>query len=357
MARAAQDAGFEVHVAARYVDGEARVRAEGFVPHPIKFSRGSLSPVSLISTAGELRRLIRELRPAILHNIAVKPILVGSLAALATPELAVVNSLTGRGALFVDDSRASRLSRPLVSRLLGWLLRHGRNVAVVQNPDDGALLQGFGVPSDRIVLIAGSGVETDHFTPLPEPPPPITAAYVGRMLNIKGVPNLIDAFAKLRQRGVKLRLLLAGRCDPENPGSLAPEQLKEFASLFGIQWIGHVDDVREVWKEAHFAVLASRGGEGLPKTLLEAAACGRAMIATDVPGSREIAIEDETGLLVPPDDVDALADAMQRLATDPALRLKLAANARALVEQKFSADAIGKQIAALYSSLLKQKAG
>jgi glycosyltransferase involved in cell wall biosynthesis len=207
------------------------------------------------------------------------------------------------------------------------------------------------VPPDAVVLIPGSGVDTALFTPLPEPPPPPTAAYVGRMLADKGVVTLIEAFGLLGKRGVPLQLLLAGDCDRENPGSLAPEQLREFASLYGIQWLGHVADVREVWARAHFAVLASRR-EGLPKSLLEAAACGRAMVATDAPGCREIAIQGETALTVPVGDVAALADAMAKLADDADLRRRFGANARALVEAEFSGGAIGRQTVALYRQLI-----
>ena len=201
------------------------------------------------------------------------------------------------------------------------------------------------------MLIPGSGVDTKLLTPLPEPPPPVTAAYVGRMLADKGVLTLIEAFALLGKRGVPLQLLLAGDCDRENPGSLAPEQLREFASLYGIHWLGHVADIREVWARAHFAVLASRR-EGLPKSLLEAAACGRAMVATDAPGCREIAIDGETALTVPVDDVAALADAMAKLAGDAELRQRFGANARRLVERKFSAEAIGRETVALYDRLI-----
>ena len=194
-------------------------------------------------------------------------------------------------------------------------------------------------------------MDTKHFTPLPEPPPPITAAYVGRMLADKGVVTLIEAFSLLGKREATLKLLLAGDCDRENPGSLAPEQLREFASLYGIEWLGHVGDIREVWARAHFAVLASRR-EGLPKSLLEAAACGRAMVATDAPGCREIAIEGETALTVPVGDASALAAAMAKLAGDPALRKRFGANARRLVESKFSAEAIGRETVALYDELV-----
>jgi len=355
MARAARDAGFDVHVATRLNEGEAAIRAEGFTPHHLPLKRGSFSPVGLVKSAFGLRSLIDELEPAILHNVAMKPILIGTLAALISGQKRVVNSLTGRGALFTDKDRRVQFTRPLIAGLLGWLLRRDRSWTVVQNPDDGELVAGLGVAKDRIVLIPGSGVETDKLVPLPIPPEPVTAAYVGRMLAIKGVPTLIEAYASLGQPYPKFKLLLAGRCDPENPGSLAPEQLKEFASAFGIDWLGHVNDVREVWKQAHFAVLASSGGEGLPKTLLEAAACGRPMVATDVPGSREIAIDGETALTVPPDDPEALAEALDRMAGDADLRARLGANARKLVEEKFSADAIGQATVDLYEAILKAR--
>jgi glycosyltransferase involved in cell wall biosynthesis len=255
------------------------------------------------------------------------------------------------GTLFIGEARVSGLTRKAVRFVLARLLRRGRSRTVVQNPEDRTFVLGLGVPPETVLLIPGSGVDTETLTPLPEPPPPVTAAYVGRMLADKGVLTLIDAFSRVTKRGIPLQLLLAGDCDKENPGSLAPEQLREFATLYGIHWLGHVADNRKVWSRAHFAVLASRR-EGLPKSLLEAAACGRAMVATDAPGCREIAIAGETALTVPVDDPAALADAMAELAGDAAMRQRFAANARALVVAKFSAEAIGRQTIDLYDQLM-----
>jgi glycosyltransferase involved in cell wall biosynthesis len=351
MARAARQAGYEVHVATRFNSGEAAIAKEGFIPHALDWSRGSLSAAGSISAIFALRRLIRALRPAILHNVSLKPVLLGSVASLGFGATAVVNSLTGLGTLFIGEARVNAATRKAVRFALSHLLRRARSRTVVQNPDDRAFVLGLGVPAERVVLIAGSGVDTEKLKPLPEPPtPPVTAAYVGRMLADKGVLTLIEAFSRVTKRGIKLQLLLAGDTDKENPGSLAPEQLREFASLYGITWLGHVADIREVWARANFAVLASRR-EGLPKSLLEAAACGRAMVATDAPGCREIAIAGETALTVPVDDAAALADAMATLAGDAAMRERFAVNARALVERKFSAAAIGRETVALYKSL------
>jgi glycosyltransferase involved in cell wall biosynthesis len=351
MARAARAAGYQVHVATRLKDGRAAIEEEGFVPHALSWSRGSLSPIGSVSAIFALRSLLGELKPDILHNISLKPVLLGSTANLGRSGTAVVNSLTGLGTLFIGEALVSGVARSLVRAALSGLLRRKRSVTVVQNPDDRAFVLGLGVAPDNVVLIPGSGVDTEKFKPLPEPPPPVTAAYVGRMLADKGVLTLIEAFSRLGRQSSPLQLLLAGDCDRENPGSLAPEQLREFASLYGIHWLGHVADIKQVWARAHFAVLASRR-EGLPKSLLEAAACGRGMVATDAPGCREIAIEGETALTVPVDNPAALADAMAKLAGDAAMRSRFGANARALVEQKFSAEAIGRQTVALYDSLL-----
>jgi glycosyltransferase involved in cell wall biosynthesis len=350
MARAAQEAGYEVHVATRLKGGAASIAKEGFVPHALDWSRGSLSPLGSLSAIIELRRLLRGLKPDILHNISLKPVLLGTAASLGVSGTAVVNSLTGLGTLFIGEAPVSGATRRAVRFALRHLLTRKRSRTVVQNPDDRAFVTALGVPPETVMLIPGSGVDTKALTPLPEPSPPVTAAYVGRMLADKGVLTLIDAFSLLGKRGVALKLLLAGDCDKENPGSLAPEQLREFASLYGIEWLGHVTDIKAVWARAHFAVLASRR-EGLPKSLLEAAACGRAMVATDAPGCREIAIDGETALTVPVDDIGALADAMAKVASDADLRQRFAANARALVEVKFSADVIGRQTVALYNAL------
>jgi glycosyltransferase involved in cell wall biosynthesis len=350
MARAAKAAGYEVHVATRLKDGRAAIEQEGFVPHALSWSRGSLSLTGSLSAIMALRRLIRTLRPAILHNISLKPVLLGTVASLGLSATSVVNSLTGLGTLFIGEAGVSGFARKAVRFALSRLLRRKRSRTIVQNPDDRAFVLGLGVAPETVVVIPGSGVDTERLTPLPEPPPPATAAYVGRMLADKGVLTVIEAFSLLAERGTKLNLLLAGDCDRENPGSLAPEQLREFATLYGIQWLGHVADIREVWARAHFAVLASRR-EGLPKSLLEAAACGRPMVATDAPGCREIAIAGETALTVPVGDIDELAEAMAKLASDPDLRAKFGANARRLVEEKFSAKAIGQQTVAVYDSL------
>jgi glycosyltransferase involved in cell wall biosynthesis len=172
------------------------------------------------------------------------------------------------------------------------------------------------------------------------------------MLRGKGVEEAVAAVRLLRARGLAVELLLAGPTDPDNPGSLTPEELRSLAAGSGIAWLGPVADVREVWRRAAIAVLPSTYGEGVPKTLLEAAACARPIVATNVAGCREVARADETGLLVPPHDVPALAEAIATLAADPVRRHALGTAARALVEREFGEGIVARQTLALYRQLI-----
>ena len=222
---------------------------------------------------------------------------------------------------------------------------------LVQNPDDEAMVAKLGVSKTQIATISGSGVDTDVLQPLPEPPPPITVGFVGRLLADKGVAVLVEAHERLRQRGLAVRTLLAGTPDPSNPASIPQETLAEWRRLDSLELLGHVADIAGFWAKAHIAVLPSRR-EGLPKSLLEAAACGRPIVATDVPGCREVARPGVNALLVPVDNANALADAIATLAADAGLRATLGAAGRALAEREFSSARIGAEIVALYRKLL-----
>lgn len=350
MARAARNAGFEVHVATRVANGGAAIEAEGFVLHPVPFARGRLSPRETLGTILALRRVYREVKPAVAHHVAVQSAVLGSIAGLGLG-VKSVNAVTGLGYTFTSDKAKARLLRAPLAALLRWLLNRPGHEVLVQNPDDRDNMLSLGVAPDRIAMIPGSGVDTEALRPLPEPSGPMTIAFVGRLLADKGIHTLIAAHRLLRQRGSQVELLIAGTPDPANPASVTEREAASWNLEPGITWLGHVDAIRALWARAHIAVLPSRR-EGLPKSLLEAAACGRPMIATDVPGCREIVIPGETGLLVPPDDANALAGAIETLAASPELRARYGAAARRLATEKFSADAIGRQAVDLYRRLM-----
>ena len=350
MARAARDAGYEVHVATRVDDDGARIEQEGFILHRIHWRRGSLNPFRMIAAVLETRRVYREVEPDLVHHVALVPTMIGSLAALGLP-VARLNALAGLGYAFTSDTPKARMVRPIASLLLSWLLKRPNSAVLVQNPDDYAVVSGLGVAPGAIAVIPGSGVDTDVLTPMPEPAGPFTVGFVGRLLDDKGVRTLVQAHEQLAARGVIIQTLLAGEPDPSNPASVPEATLSAWRRLPNLRLLGHVDDIRDVWSKAHVAVLPSRR-EGLPKSLLEAAACGRPLIATDVPGCREIARAGINGLLVPADNAKALAEAIDTLRKDHDLRTRLGQAARQIVAAEYSSTRVGREITALYSRLL-----
>jgi len=351
MARAARDAGFEVHVATRVNDGAAAIAAERFILHPIPFARGSLSPLATLSSIAALRRVHRKVEPALTHHVALQACVLGMLASLGRP-CACINAFIGLGYSFTSATAKARLVRAIVGSLLLFLINRRNSIALVQNNDDMAALTSLGIAKSRIVLIPGSGVDVNRFTPLAEPIGAPTFGFVGRLLDDKGVRTLIAAHRLLCRRIPDAMLLIAGTPDPANPASVSEAEARSWNDEAGIAWLGHVADIAAFWAKAQVAVLPSRR-EGMPLSLMEAAACGRAMIASDVPGCRQIVHHQHTGLLFPVDDAAALADAMARLASDQGLRTRYATAARKLVVERFAANIIGRQTVALYRRALE----
>jgi len=353
MAQAALRAGYEVHVATHVgVQGE-EIEKLGFRLHRLDWRRGSMKPANLLRTIHQVRKVYRSVMPDLVHHVALQSAVIGSLAVIGLP-VARLNALAGMGFVFTSQAMTARMVRATLARLLRFLLNRPRTAVLVQNPDDRAAVLALGIASKRIFLIPGSGVDTVHFAPLPEPDGPVTMAFVGRMLDDKGVRTLMSAHAELERRGRPVRLLLAGEADPANPASVPQHEIDEWSRRPDVAVLGHVEDIRKVWAAAHIAVLPSRR-EGLPKSLLEAAACGRPIVATDVPGCREIARPGINALLVLPDDAAALAEAIDRLAHDAALRRKFGSAGRGLVEQEFSSERIGQATIALYDRLLQDR--
>jgi glycosyltransferase involved in cell wall biosynthesis len=350
MACAAQRAGYEVHVATRVVGRGTEIESYGFRLHPLRWERGSANPVALLSIIGQVRALYRRINPDLVHHVALQPSLIGSLAAIGLP-FRRVNALAGLGFGFTSADFKARMLRPILRMLLRLAIRNKYAATLVQNPDDRRAIEALGGDRSRLFLIPGSGVDTNAFTPRPEAPGQITVAFVGRLLADKGVHSLIAAHQLLASRGQNIQLIIAGDRDPANPASIPADEVEQWRRLPGVELPGHVSDIQDVWNRAHIAVLPSRR-EGLPKSLLEAASCGRPIVATDVPGSREIARKDVNAILVAPDDVEGLADAISRLAGDPALRKRFGEAGRRLVEAEFSSEKIGWETVALYDQLL-----
>ena len=359
VARAARDAGFDVVVAARVRDHGEAIRGEGFGLCPLPWRRRGDGIAGTARALSSLIALYRRERPDLVHHVALKPVIFGGITArLAFPRAAGrplrIAALAGFGSGLAPGTALARAGRAVLAIAIRLAIGGGR--VIVQNPEDGAALTRLGIDPTQIALIRSSGVDTTHFRPLPEPAGDgVTVALVSRMLRSKGVPEAVAAVRRLRAEGLPIELVLAGPCDPDNRDTLDDAELSALTAEPGVAWLGQVEDVRRVWRRAAIAVLPSTYGEGVPKTLLEAAACGRAIVATDTPGCREAVRPGETGLLVPPGDVAALATALATLAGDPALRRGMGRAGRLLIEREFGEERVARQTVALYRAALAER--
>lgn len=350
IARSVRDSGFEVVIATRVNHHKARIEKEGFRLIPISLERRSKSIIKEILSVLEMIRIYRREKPDIVHHVAVKPVLYGSWAAGITG-IPTVNALAGLGFIFVAEGWKASILRRLAFFAYRSAFSARNAVGIFQNPEDLRLFVDAGIiKTGKAVLIRGSGVDTSCFIHLSELSGIPTIVLASRMLWDKGVGEFVDAARQLRKDGVDCHAVLVGIPDPENPASIPEETLRGWHAEGIVEWWGHREDMPDVFAKANIVVLPSYR-EGLPKVLIEAASCGRAIVATDVPGCREIVRHNENGLLVPPRDSKALADALKILIRDSELRAKMGALGREIVEAEFSEEIVVRQTMEVYEKI------
>ncbi|MHB1128767.1 MAG: glycosyltransferase family 4 protein [Ilumatobacteraceae bacterium] len=345
--------GFDVAVATRSKSDASRIEAHGIRVIPVEFSRHGLNPIRELATVRQLRRAIKAFDPNIVHNIALKPVVLGTLAARTCRIQHIVNAPVGMGYIFSSHDRKARILRPFIRQIFRLLLNPRGSRVIIENQDDfESLISSHFVRKDDLILIKGAGVDTDVFVPTPEPAGPIVISLISRMLRDKGVVEFVNAARFVAKTGVDVRFQLIGDIDSGNPTTLKQSQLEEWNREGIVSWKGHVSDIPTVLSGSHIVCLPSYR-EGLPKSLIEALAAGRPVVTTNVPGCREVVIDEDNGLLVEPRDPRALADALQRLIADKELRIKFGAAGRLRAEHEFSATRINSQTLAVYESLAK----
>ena len=352
LAVAARDAGYEVTLVTHVGEHGERIRALGLSLVDVDFARGRLSPWANLRTVHALCGIYRHLEPHLVHHVAIKPIVLGSVAAAWVRVPAVVNALAGLGTALTSSHVKARLARPVLRPALAWAMRRPRSYAVVQNAENAKFVASLGVRPERISLVRGAGVDVRTFRPQPEPDGPIRVTMVSRLLRDKGVREFVEAASLVRKVRDDIVFTLVGAPDEGNPTSVPTEQVRSWAAEGLVEWWGHREDVAEVLAGSHVAVLPTYYGEGVPKTLLEAAACGRPIVATDVPGCREVVHHGGNGLLVPARDARALADAITALADDPARRAAMGAEGRRRAETEFAAERIHAETLRVYERAL-----
>jgi glycosyltransferase involved in cell wall biosynthesis len=355
LARALRALGHDVLLISPPGEFGARLQAQGFRWQALPMDRSSLNPLQELRLLAHLWRLYRREQPALAHHFTIKSVVYGSIAALLARVPARVNAVAGMGYVFTNNALKARLLRPVVRGLMRLALNGRGARLIMQNSDDMAAFARAGLSQPELVrLVKGSGVDLSRFQPggqtiaAGEPTRVVLAA---RLLWDKGIAEYVAAARQLRAQGLPIRFLLAGAPDRGNPAAIPRATLVGWAEEGVIELLGHRSDMAALFASAHIAVLPSYR-EGLPKSLIEAAACALPLITTDVPGCREVVTHEVDGLLVPVRDASALASAIERLHRNPAWRhqLGLAARQRALAE--FDERIVIEKTLAVYSELL-----
>jgi glycosyltransferase involved in cell wall biosynthesis len=334
--------------------GEGRLADVGIASRSFDLSRSGFNPLREWRSYRALLSIYRQEAPEIVHHVTIKPVIYGTIAARSAGVPAVVNAISGLGFIYIQRGFIAGVKRGLVNLLYRFALRHSNMRFIFQNRED---LRGFVdqhvISEKQAHLIRGSGIDLEEFPFTPEAPLPLTFVLVARMLRDKGVREFADAARQIKVQHPDWRFQLVGDVDQGNPASLTEAELQSWQQQGSVEWLGHRTDIRAILQAAHVVCLPSYR-EGLPKSLLEAAAVGRPMVASDVTGCREVVRDGITGLLVQPRDSGALADAMLRLGEDRALRTRLGSAARARAEAIFSIGDVVRDTFLIYAELLRE---
>jgi glycosyltransferase involved in cell wall biosynthesis len=359
LAQAARDAGYEVHVATPNSKHVAQLQGSGIVWHEWRLSRSGLNPLAEWRSFRDLCRLYRSLRPDLVHHVTSKPVLYGTAAARATGVPAVVNAISGMGHAFAEGGGLMRrLLRKAVSLGYRIALRHPRMRVIVQNSEHRQHFERQPwIQAGDVILIRGAGVDVANFTPrLMNFTGPVRIVLAARLIYTKGVGQFVAAARLLKQRGLNATYALVGEPDADNPASIPLEVLRQWHAEGIVDYRGRQEDMQSVFADTDIVCLPTYYSEGIPKVLVEAAACGLPIVSTDWPGCREIVQHGHNGLLVPIKDPEALAQALAALINDASLRRQMGELGRARAVGDYSLDAVIRQTLAIYQNLLSRLA-
>lgn len=351
--------GYEVHLATEVTSGRESLSELGFHVHHIPFGRNSLNPLGVAKTVWRLGCLVKNIRPDVVHLVTIKPVLIGGLIVRISSVSGAVYAISGLGHVFTAGGFFSKVRRFLVC---SWyrIVLGGCNITVIfQNPEDLHTIRSLkNLSEDQMIIIPGSGVdlvEYSYVSQRVEDFAEVRVMMASRLLAEKGVREFVAAARRIRSRNTKARLWLVGAPDIGNPSSITQEELRLWENEGSVEVLGARKDVAALMQRCHIVVLPSYYGEGLPKVLIEASACGRAIITTDMPGCRDAIEPGVTGLLVRPQDSESLADAIQCLIDDPQRCIDMGAAGRQRAEQLFNVNDVAKKHIEIYDRLLNAK--
>ena len=354
IARKALIKGFKVVVVTKVSKYGSVIESEGFELAPIEIQRGGWNLSSEFKTILALYAYYKKYKPDIVHHVAIKPVIYGTIVARVIGSIKVVNAMAGLGFVFISNKKKVKLLRFFIHKLFRFLFNNKNVRLILQNKDDlRYFLKNKLIKKDLVTIIRGSGVDIKKFIPVEECMGIPIVMLASRMLWDKGVGEFVEAAKILKQEGVEARFVLVGENDSENPASISNSQLNEWNELETVEWWGEKIDMHKVLAQSSIVCLPSYR-EGLPKVLLEAASCGRAIIATDVPGCREIVHNGENGILVQLKNANSLASAIKELINNSEKRKSMGINGRRLVESEFSEEIVVSQTLEVYQELLNK---
>ncbi len=356
VAQAARAAGYEVHVAAPFEDGPVGIiRGCGFHYHDLPLKRGGRGLLGEARLLARCFQLIHRIKPDLVHHVAMKPVIYGGLASRLLGVPAVVHAVTGLGFLFIRDDWPARTIRALIMPLYRFALGHPNARVIFQNPDDLKLFLDRRLVRQEITLmIKGCGVDMTAFAPSAPTDNSVIVMFPARILGDKGVHEFIHAARGLKADGVNARFVLVGRRDPANPTDVAEATIRAWEAEGLAEWWGFRVDMPAVLAQAQIICMPSYR-EGLPRGLIEAAACGLPIVTADVPGCREVVRHGESGILVPVRDGPATAAAIRQLLDDPDLRAAMGRAARRLALEEFTVEAFVADTLAAYHAVLPMR--
>jgi glycosyltransferase involved in cell wall biosynthesis len=336
--------------AGRFIE---EVQARGFRWIQWEVGRKSLNPIKEIISFIKLYRIFRQERPDIIHNHTIKAVLYGSIAGRIARVRGIVNSITGLGYIFSSSDLIASIIRPFVKSLYRWALHQKNVIEIFENNTD---LEFFIAQEltgrQQANLITGVGVDIGKFSPTPEPAAPVVILMASRMLWDKGVGIFVDAVRIVRKRHT-IRAVLAGEPDAGNPSNIEPKVLQNWQNEGLVEWWGWQSDMPRTYAKCHIVAFPTMYGEGVPTVLLEALACSRPVVATDIPGCREVVTHGVNGLLVPVKNAEALAEALETLVVNPKLRQRMGNIGREMAINQFQTVKINRETLAVYDLLIK----
>lgn len=345
--------GFDVVMASPSGKFVPEIEKQGFQWVEWGVGRKTMAPSGEMVAIWQLKNIYYREAPLLVHHFTIKPVLYGSLAARLSHVPFVVNSVTGLGYVFLSGGMKGRVLRSLVLPLYRVAFAHQNLSVIFENKNDQSIfIKNHLVSLDNSCIINGVGVNAEKFSPGPEPQHDVpVVVFPARMLLDKGLGVLIDA-ARLLKKKNKVRIILVGEPDPGNPATVDENQLHDWENEGIVEWWGFQKDMQKVYRSCHIVTLPSFG-EGLPTVLIEAAACARPIVTTDVAGCREVVVDGVNGFLVPAGDAQALANSLEKLLIDPQLRERMGRAGREMVLDRFTDQIINQETFSVYQQIMK----